>query len=155
MRFPQPRAVFAVCALIAAAACHSSGTFVAPSDPEAAVRGLLNAVKANSITGMAELWGSERGPASHWMNRDTMEQRLTVIRIYLAHDKYDIMPPNGATVDAPGKHRVDVRLYRHNGCTPVIPFTTMRVGNGWLVWDIDLTAAGNPAVPCQGSAPGH
>lgn len=155
MRFPQPRHFFAAAIVLASSACHSSAGFVAPSDPESAVRGLLNAVKANSIAGMAELWGSEKGPASHWMNRDTMEQRLTVIRIYLQHDKYDILPPNGTTVDAPGRHRIDVRLYRHNGCTPVVPFTTMRVGSGWLVWDIDLTAAGNPAVPCSAAQPGH
>jgi hypothetical protein len=159
MRFPQPRSAARVALLSVSllAACHAGGGFVAPSSPEAAVRSFLNAVKANSIAGMGELWGSKDGPASRWMERTKMEQSLTVIRIYLDHDKYEIMPPNGASLDAPERHRVDVRIYRHNGCTPVVPLTAIRAGEGWLVVDIDLAAAGNPAIPCKSGAPapGH
>jgi len=156
MRFPQPRQLklAALVTLLSLPACHSGASYVAPASPEAAVRGFLNAVKANSIAAMGELWGSKDGPASHWMERTKLEQSLTVIRIYLDHDKYEIMPPNGAVVDLPDHHRVDVRIYRHNGCTPVVPMTVIRAGSGWLVWDIDLVAAGNPAIGCP-SQPGH
>jgi hypothetical protein len=147
MRFTQPRAFILAAVALSVAACHSGGSFVAPSNPEATVRGFMNAVKANSLTAMGELWGSKDGPASHWMDRTQMEQRLTVIRTYLDHDKYDIMPPNETSIAPEGRHRVDVKIYR-KGCTPIVPFTLVRAGDGWLVWDVDLVAAGNPAVPC-------
>src|SRR5690242_16203062 len=147
MRFTQPRVILSFAAAALLAGCHSGGGFIAPSNPEATVRGFMNAVKANSITAMGELYGSKDGPATHWMDRTLMEQKLTIIRIYLEHDKYDLMPPNESSIDADGKHRVSVRLYR-KGCTPVVPITLVRAGDGWLVWDVDLVAAGNPAVPC-------
>lgn len=160
MRFPQPRSftLAALSTLVSLSACHSAATFVAPANPESAVRGFLNAVKANSIAGMSELWGSKDGPASQTMtgsdsSRNDMHQRLTVMRIYLEHDKFDIMPANETTVSPEGRHRIDVRIYR-KGCTPVVPFTMVRAGTGWLVWNVDLVAAGNPATPCSGT-PGH
>ena len=86
--------------------------------------------------------------------RTEMEQKLTVIRIYLEHEKFDLLPPNDALTQANGKRRVDVRLQRR-GCTPVVSFTAVRAGNGWLVWDIDLSAAGNPALPCRPASQGR
>ena len=151
MRFPQPRTLILALACAVVPACHSGGSFVAPANPEATVRGFMNAVKANSLTAMGELWGSKDGPANRWMDRQRLEQSLTVIRIYLEHDKYDIMPPNESRVEADGKHRVNVRIYR-KGCSPVVPFTLVRAGDGWLVQDVDLVAAGNPAVPCLSNA---
>jgi hypothetical protein len=155
MRFPQPRSYLKslIALLVLAAGCHSGGDFLAPASPEAAVRSFLNAVKSNSMTAMSELWGSERGPASRWMERERMEKSLATIRIYLEHDKFELMPPNDAAIQASGQRRVDVRLYR-KGCTPVVPFTAIRAGNGWLVVNIDLAAAGNPALSCIPRQPG-
>jgi len=42
---------------------------------------------------------------------------------------------------------VKVRLTR-KGCQPVVPFTLVRWKNGWLVKNIDLPSAGNPARSC-------
>jgi hypothetical protein len=156
MRFPQPRSDLKLLAvvLVLAAGCHSGGgAFLAPASPEAAVRGFLNAVKTNSMTAMSELWGSEDGPASRTMThtesaRTDMEQRLTVMRIYLEHDKFDIMPANSGVIQASDKRIVDVRLYRR-GCMPVVPFTAVRAGSGWLVSNVELAAAGNPALGCR------
>lgn len=120
-----------------------------PADPEATVRGFLNAVSANSIAGMSQLWGTSSGPASERMDRTTLEQRLTVIRIYLEHEDYTIVPGDpaaGISVD-PGERVVFVRLSRR-GCTPTVPFTLVPHGGGWLIRDIDLAAAGNPSRRC-------
>ncbi len=109
----------------------------------------MNAVSANSTVGMGQLWGNSSGPASDYMDRATLEQRLTVIRIYLEHEDYAIVAGNLAigTVLQPGEHAVFVRLTR-NGCTPTVPFTLIPYRNGWLIRDIDLAAAGNPSRRC-------
>lgn len=120
-----------------------------PGDPEATVRSFMQAVSANSITGMGQLWGTSDGPASGRMDRATLEQRLTVIRIYLEHENFAIVPGDliaGADVEA-GERALFVRLTRR-GCTPTVPFTLVPYGGGWLIRSIDLAAAGNPSRRC-------
>ncbi len=120
----------------------------APSAPEAAVRGFLNAVRANSLLAMGDLWGTARGRASRSMDRDELEERLTVIRIYLEHEKFEILQPEGASPTGELSTRiVRVRLTRA-GCTPVVPFTVVRWRGGWLVSNIELAAVGHPARQC-------
>ena len=145
------RLAVAVAWLAAACGRHASG--VAPADPEAAIRAFLNAVHANSLRGMAEWWGTEKGPASQTMDHQELDKRLTVMRTFLVHDSFEFQPRN--TLDATGTDQrvLDVRITR-GACQPVVPFTVVRWGNGWLVKSIDLAAAGNPARPCgpQGTA---
>jgi hypothetical protein len=119
----------------------------APASPEAAVRAFLNAVNAKSLSTMSETWGSARGPAASYMDKAELEQRLTVIRAYLEHDTFEILEPQGDQPLTQGRRTVRVRLMR-KGCAPVVPFTVVAYGHGWLVSDIDLSAAGNPQRPC-------
>jgi len=148
---PQPlRAAGLTLAIASLAACGGHSSNVAPADPEGAIRAFLNAVKANSLTGMAERWGTDKGPASQSMNQQELDKRLTVMRSFLVHDSFEFQPRN--TMDATGANQrvLDVRITRGN-CQPVVPFTVVRWGSGWLVYAIDLGAAGNPARPCDAS----
>ncbi len=121
----------------------------APSAPEAAVRGFLNAVRANSLLAMGDLWGTAKGRASRSMDRDELEERLTVIRIYLKHEEFEILQPEEALPRGELNTRVvRVRLTRA-GCAPVVPFTVVRWRGGWLVSSIELAAVGHPARPCR------
>ncbi|NIM48468.1 MAG: hypothetical protein GTN62_02135 [Gemmatimonadales bacterium] len=122
----------------------------APADPEAAVRAFLGAVRANSLVAMGEIWGGSRGPASAYMDPAELEQRLTVMRIYLEHEQYEILPPgeSGITGDRSRERIVRVQLTR-KGCTPVVPFTVVKWRDGWLVSNFDIAAAGNPARSCE------
>jgi hypothetical protein len=135
------------------AACGSRGgssSIPPPADPEGAVRSFLHAISANSIAGMGQLWGTSDGPALGDMDQTTLEQRLTVIRIYLEHEEFTIVPGDpiaGVNLEA-GERAVFVRLSRR-GCTPTVPFTLVPYGGGWLVRSIDLTSAGNPSRRCQ------
>ena len=99
---------------------------------------------------MQRLWGSSSGLAADQMDSQTAEQRLTVMRIYLAHEEYAIVPrPNDMLVDTEsGEQVVYVRITR-NGCTPVVPFTVAPYRGSWLVRNVDLQAAGNPERRCQ------
>jgi len=102
------------------------------------------------MAGMGLLWGTSNGPASENLDRVTLEQRLTVIRIYLEHEEYTIVPDGpvaGVDVEA-GERAVFVQLSRR-GCTPTVPFTLVPHRGGWLVRDIDLAAAGNPSRSCR------
>ena len=76
-----------------------------------------------------------------------MERRLTVMRIYLENEEYEILAP-GAQMGLDEKQRVVRVQLTRRGCRPVVPFTLTRFGNGWLVSNVDLAAAGNPARAC-------
>jgi len=118
-----------------------------PADPVAVVEQFLAAVKANDLEAMGNLWGSSRGPANNWMAADTREKALTVIRATLAFEGYAVDPAGTRLGDSSRERIVRVQL-RRNNCQPTVPFTALRVGDGWLVSDIDLAAAGNPRRPC-------
>lgn len=111
------------------------------------MRSFLNAVKANNLAAMSEVWGSSRGPARIYMKQSELEQRLTIIRTYLEHEEFEILPSQSGIPVAEGRRGVQVRLTR-KGCTPVVPFTLAPYRGGWLVADIDLAAAGNPKRSC-------
>jgi hypothetical protein len=149
----QPSARWLLLALAATGvACGSGGGAGTPqpTNPEATVISFLSAVRDRDMEVMESLWGSSSGPASDRMDNQTLEQRLTVIRIYLAHDEYTIVPrPSEMLVDAQaGEQVVYVRLTR-NGCTPTVPFTVAPDRGGGLIRNIDLQAAGKPERRCQ------
>jgi hypothetical protein len=81
------------------------------------------------------------------MEADLREKSLTVIRATLVFEAYAI-DPAGTRMGNSGQERVVRVQLRRNNCQPTVPFTTLRVGDGWLVSDIDLAAAGNPRRPC-------
>ncbi len=128
--------------------CSRSGSYPAPAEPEAAVRAFMNAVAANSMVAMGELWGTSRGPAVGFMDRDQLEKRLTVIRAYLEHERFEIIGTSTSVSGNADERQLQVRIVRR-GCTPVVPMTMVRYRSGWLVSDVNLEAAGNPAQTCQ------
>ena len=149
--FIRPGAALAL--LVTTAACGgSAGSRPAPESPAATVTAFMEAVHANRLVTMGDLWGSTRGPARSYMDRNELEQRLTVIRTYLVHESFTILESNEAVLRAaPGERVLSVRLVRGN-CRPVVPFTLVQHRSGWLVKAIDLEAVGNPARRC-GSDP--
>ncbi len=142
-----PASAWVLAALLGAAGCGSGAGLMPPASPEAAVRSFLNAVKANNLAAMSEVWGSSRGPARTYMKQGELDQRLAIIRAYLEHEQFEILPSQSGVPVAEGRRGVQVRLTR-NGCTPVVPFTVAPYRGGWLVADIDLAAAGNPKRSC-------
>jgi hypothetical protein len=147
---PHPQSIVALAFGLVTVACggRSGSEAPVPSDPVAAVRAFMEAVHENSLATMGQLWGSTtRGPSVDYMDHATLEQRLTVIKTYLAHEEFEILPPDANSLLPEGQRQVRVRITRM-GCTPVVPFTLGRWKSGWLISNIDLGAAGNPARPC-------
>jgi hypothetical protein len=119
----------------------------------------LGAVKAKDYTRMGDLWGSERGPASGYMRADYLRQTLQTIQKYLDHKSYRVVegpvraqPLNPTYKNVPDLEKLrDFRVeLQRDQCNRVIPITLVRTNSGgWLVYDVHLEAAGNPARPCM------
>ena len=110
----------------------------------------MRAVGANSLAAMGQLFGTSDGPAAGYMDQTELEQRLTVIRIYLEHEEFHFVPGDpveGVNAEA-GERALFVQLTRR-GCTPTVPFTLVPYRGGWLIRSIDLARAGNPSRRCE------
>jgi hypothetical protein len=141
----------AVILLVLGAACGggSRPQTVVPQSVNAALEQFLSAVKANDLSRMAGLWGTERGPAVQWMHSEVLRQRLTVIQKYLDHVGYRIIEGPLAV-----PNRGDLRTYRvdlqRSACNQAVPIDVIRTrSGGWLVYDVHLEAAGSPGGRCQ------
>ncbi len=106
----------------------------------------MNAVQANDLRAMGQLWGTESGPMAGRMDADQLDMRLTVMQRYLAHEKYQIVPLPSTTARE-GRRMYQVELTRF-GCVIQVPIELVQVKSGWLVNNVDLTRAGNPGRPC-------
>jgi hypothetical protein len=111
----------------------------------AAVRGFMQAVADSNLAKMAGLWGTSRGPASQTRQPPDYERRIAIMQAYLRNDSYRV---TSDVAEADDRRNLQVQLKRQT-CTWNVPFVAIRTGNGsWLVNQVDLTAAGNPARPC-------
>ncbi len=140
----------AAAALLAACAGGSGTGQVHPANTaSAAVEGFMRAVADSNLAAMASLWGTPKGPAARTKLPPDYERRIVVMQSYLNHDDSRILSdtPDGSA----GRHSVQVQL-RRQACTWTVPFSVIQLGDGgWIVNQIDLTAAGNPGRPCDPS----
>ncbi|HEY3011110.1 MAG TPA: hypothetical protein VGJ36_00090 [Gemmatimonadales bacterium] len=128
------------------AACGGSTTPVQPVKSAAgAVQGFMQAVADSNLAKMATLWGTASGPAAKTHQPPDYERRIAIMQAYLRSDSYRL------TTDVPesdGRRALQVEIKRQT-CTWSVPFIAVKTGDGsWLVNQVDLTAAGNPARPC-------
>jgi len=127
----------------------------APQSVNDALTQFMAAVKANDLERMGRLWGTERGPAVRLMDGKTLQMRLTVIQRYLAHVGYRVI--DGPTAPASGNQAlrtIRIELQRE-GCNAVLPIDLVRTrSGGWLVYDVHLESAGNPAARCPPESAG-
>jgi hypothetical protein len=134
------------------AACGGGAPPVQPAKSAAeAVQGFMQAVADSNLTKIAGLWGTTNGPASKTRQPPDYERRIAVMRAYLRNDSFRLTSDVPATAD----RRALQVLIRRQTCTWSVPFVAIKAGDGsWLVTQVDLTAAGNPARPCpQGAGP--
>ena len=61
----------------------------------------MNAVQANDLRAMGQLWGTKSGPMVGRMDADQLDMRLTVMQRYLVHEKYQIVPARATATVAP------------------------------------------------------
>ena len=140
----------AAAALVAACGGGGGAGQVHPSNTaSAAVQNFMRAVADSNLDAMASLWGTAKGAAARTKQPPDYERRIVVMRSYLVNDDWRILSdtPDGSA----GRHAVPVQL-RRQACTWTVPFGVIQLSDGtWIVTQIDLTAAGNPARSCNPS----
>jgi hypothetical protein len=141
-------------AALALAACSSGGGAAKPVQPartaDATVQNFMKAVADSNLATMADLWGTTRGAAATTHQPPDYERRIAVMRAYLNHDDFRILSnnPDGSEM----RRAMQVQI-RRQACTWDIPFTVIQLADGtWIINQVDLGAAGNPARPCDPSA---
>ena len=110
----------------------------------------MQAVADSNIAKMANLWGTASGPAAKTNQPPDWQRRVTIMQAYLRNDSFRI------TSDEPqtdvNRRALTVEIKRQ-ACTWTVPFTAVKTRDGsWIVTQLDLAAAGNPARPCQEGA---
>ena len=142
----KARSLLLAAVVLAACGGGSNPSAVAPTtSPKGAVEKFMQAVSDSNLTAMANLWGSAGGPAARTGQPPDYERRIAVMQTYLQNESHRIAS------DAPmsdARHGVQVEI-RRQLCSWTVPFTVIRLADGsWIVNQVDLTAAGNPARPC-------
>jgi len=110
----------------------------------------MQAVADSNVVKMANLWGTASGPAAKTNQPPDWQRRIAIMQAYLRNDSFRI------TSDVPeadeNRRGLLVEIKRQT-CTWTVPFTAIKTRDGsWIVTQLDLAAAGNPARPCDESA---
>jgi len=140
-------------AALVLAACSSGGATnqVPPANTAAAaVQDFMKAVADSNLTTMASLWGTTSGPAGKTRQPADYERRIAVMQAYLSNDDFRILSdsPDGSEF----RRAMQVQI-RRQACTWDIPFTVIQLTDKtWIINQVDLAAAGNPAKPCNPAA---
>lgn len=147
------RKVLGLIAAAALAACggsSQSGTLPGEVPPastsSAAVQEFMAGVADSNLVRIGSAWGTSDGSAAARNNPSDWLRRVTVMQLWLRGGTYTIT--SDQAINADRTHRqVTISLVRGQ-CTKVVPFTVVQVKHGWLVENVDLNQAGNPAQPC-------
>ena len=128
------------------AACGGGASPVQPAkSAAAAVQGFMQAVADSNLSKMADLWGTASGPASKTRQPPDWERRIAIMQAYLRSDSFRV---SSDVADPSGRRDLLVQIKRQ-ACSWSVPFVAVKTNDGsWLVNQVDLTQAGNPARPC-------
>jgi hypothetical protein len=147
----KPRWIL-LAAVLAGCGGGSAPATVEPSNSaKSAVDRFMQAVADSNLAQMAALWGTTAGPAARTRQPPDYARRVAIMQAYLRNESHKVVTdsPDGAGA----RHTLQVEI-RRQLCSWVVPFTAVRLGDGtWIVSQVDLTAAGNPAKPCNPGAP--
>ena len=135
--------------LVAACGGGSGPSTVTPTTSgRGAVDAFMQAVADSNLTQMANLWGTAAGPAGKTKQPADWERRVAIMQAYLQNESHRVVSDGPASPGSADRRAVQVEI-RRQLCTWVVPFTAIKLGDGsWIVNQVDLTAAGNPARPC-------
>lgn len=138
-------------AVILAACGGQQGSAPTPpvASPPQALTEFMRAASDSNLTRMSQLWGSSRGPAAETRDPPDFERRLVVIQLFLRADSSRIVS-NMPVMGDDDRRKLMVQIYRQ-GCMKQIPATLLKVKGAWIVNDVELASAGNPARPCEGT----
>ena len=137
--------------LLLAACGGGSAPQVQPAtSASGAVQSFMQAVADSNVVKMANLWGTASGPAAKTNQPPDWQRRIGIMQAYLRNDSFRVT--SDVPEANPDRRGLLVEIKRST-CTWTVPFTAIKVRDGsWIVTQLDLAAAGNPARPCQEGA---
>jgi hypothetical protein len=142
----------------ACASLRGGGASGGAESPNAAIQQFLTAARRKDLTAMANVWGTENGPASKTMAQKELERRELIMIQCLAHEQATL---GASTPGEAGRLRIPVTLTLLTlKATPA--FTVVRgPGGRWYVWDLELdqlrdrgfcgASTGMPSPPAGGT----
>ncbi len=111
----------------------------------------MQAVADSNVGKMANLWGTASGPAAKTHQPPDYQRRVAIMQAYLRNDSFRI---TSDVPEADESRRALLVEIKRKTCTWSVPFTAIKIRDGsWIVTQLDLAAAGNPARPCMEGAP--
>ena len=111
----------------------------------------MRAVADSNLTRMAELWGTDRGPASKIHPKD-YEKRIVIMQLFLHGVQARTL---GEVPSSKSGLRSVTTELAHNGCKVTISIDVVKSRDGWLVQNFDLAEAGRVNQPCDNGKPGN
>ena len=140
---------FAAALLLAACGGGSPAPTQPATSAAGAVQGFMKAVADSNLARMASLWGTASGPASETHQPPDWQRRIAIMQAYLRNDSFRVT----GDVPGPDQNRRELQVeIRRQTCTWSVPFVAVNSNRGWLVTQVDIAAAGNPARPCEAGA---
>ena len=107
----------------------------------------MQAVADSNVDRMASLWGTSAGPASRTKQPPDYQRRVAIMQAYLRNQSFRIT--SDTPEQDPNRRAVQVEIKRDT-CTWSVPFVAVKSSGGtWIITQVDLAAAGNPARPCM------
>jgi len=132
--------------LVACGGGASSSPVQPAKSASAAVQGFMQAVADSNLAKMAALWGTTSGPSSKTKQPPDYQRRIAIMRAYLRNDSFHLISDSPET---PERRALRVQIKRQ-ACSWIVPFVAVKATDGsWLVTQVDIAQAGNPARPCQ------
>jgi hypothetical protein len=111
-----------------------------------AVQSFMRAVADSNLEKMASFWGTANGPAAKTRQPADWERRILIMQSYLHNDSFRIVSD---VPDPDENRRAQLVEIKRKTCSWSVPFVSIKTRSGsWVVNQVDLTAAGNPARPC-------
>jgi hypothetical protein len=143
----KPRCLLFAAVLAGCGGASNPGTVAPSNSAKGAVESFMQAVADSNLARMANFWGSSGGPAARTRQPPDYERRIAIMHAYLRNESHRIVS-DSPDVDGV-RHSLQVEI-RRQLCSWVVPFTAIKLGDGtWIVSQVDITAAGNPAQACD------
>lgn len=132
-----PLALCVVVVAFAATACASAGSqtyadeMYGDSTPEAAVTAFLEAVERDDYRSMANLFGTDDGPAERKWGRAEVEQRMFVLASLMKHRAFALHRMN--LTEGPERVRIFADLRGTRNGDVRVPIITVQHRDRWFV----------------------
>ncbi len=145
----KPRWILLAAVLAGCGGGSAPATVEPATSAKGAVDRFMQAVADSNLDQMAALWGTTAGPSAKTGQPSDYQRRVAIMHAYLRNESHRVVTDSP---EGPARHMLQVEI-RRQLCSWVVPFSAVKLGDGtWIVSQVDLTAAGNPAKPCDPGA---